>query len=315
MSLLDAWIVHFADPLGPRWRPPARRLAPQFAEELVDQAEAHGVLGALLKNFTGFENERGFAAAWQKARNHNRANAAFSALLARETDALMGELNDAGAIAVKGATFARNLYPTPSLRSFTDIDILAPDRALSRVGEVLTVRGFYLAEIHKREFKWLSRDNDRVMVEVQTDLVHPDSLHDAISLSCETIAACPYGPAALLIVAVMHGAGHQYERLQHVVDICQAARALSPAEESSFEEMVRATNGRLAAVSGLLLAGRLFDEPRCSDIARAIGSTKLRELANRLLDWTVIMSSTDRRRAFFNWRRQAFRILLRHNLP
>lgn len=316
MSLLDAWIVHCADPLGSRSVPPARRLAPRFAEELVDQAEAHGVLGALLKNFPDFAQDSGFAAAWEKARSHNRANAAFSALLARETDALMAEVNTVNAIVVKGATFARKLYPTPSLRCFSDIDILAPNDALARLGEILSDRGFYLAESHKREFKWLSRDNDRVMVEVQTDLVHPDSLHNAISLSCETIASSPYSSAAFLIIALVHGAGHQYERLQHVVDICQAARTLAPGgEESSFEKMLQATNARLAAVSGLLLAARLFDDARCRDIAREIGSTKLREFVNLLLNRTVVMSTTDSRRAIFNWRRLAFRILLRHDVP
>lgn len=315
MSLLDAWIVHCADPLGSQSPPPSRKLAPGFAEALVDQAEAHGVLGALLKNFPGFERDPGFAAARETARSRNRTNAAFSALLARETDALMPELKEVGAIVVKGATFARNLYPTPSLRCFTDIDILAPDNALSRLGEVLSDRGFYLAESHTREFKWLSRDNDRIMVEVQTDLVHPDSLHNAISLSSATIASAPYSQAAFLIVALVHAAGHQYERLQHVVDIRQAARKLSSADEASFETLVQATNARLAAVSGLLLAARLFGDARCRDIAREIGSTRLRELANFLLDRTVIMSTTDPRRAIFNWRRQAFRLLLRYDLP
>ena len=315
MSLLDAWIVHCADPLGSQSPPPSRKLAPGFAGQLVDQAEAHGVLGALLKNFPSFQQDSAFAAAREAARSRNRSNAAFSALLARETDALKPELKEVGAIVVKGATFARNLYPTTSLRCFTDIDILAPDDALSRLGEVLSDRGFYLAESHKREFKWLSRDNDRIMVEVQTDLVHPDSLHNAISLSSAAIASAPYSPAAFLIVALVHGAGHQYERLQHVVDIRQAAHNLPPADEASLETLVQATNARLAAVSGLLLAGRLFGDARCRDIAREIGSTRLRELANFLLDRTVIMSTTDPRRAIFNWRRQAFRLLLRYDLP
>lgn len=314
MSLLDAWIVYCADPLESRSPAPSGKLATQFAEQLVDQAEAHGVLGALLKNFPGFEQDPGFAAARETARNRNRANAAFSALLARETDALMAELDEVGAIVVKGSTFARNLYPIPSLRCFTDIDILAADDKLSQLGEVLSDSGFYLAESHKREFKWLSRDNDRIMVEVQTDLVHPDSLHNAISLSFATIASSPYSPAAFLIIALVHGAGHQYERLQHVVDIRQAARNLSSADESAFAELVQATNARLAAVSGLLLAGRLFDDARCRDIARGIGTTKLRELTNFLFDRTVVMSTTDRRRAIFNWRRQAFRLLLRYDL-
>jgi len=310
MSVLDAWIVHCADPLGPRSVPPRRPLPPSFAGELVEQAEAHGVLGALLQNFSGFKRDAAFAAGGETARSRNRANAAFSMLLAREADALMVDLEHVEATIVKGPVFARTLYPAPSLRCFSDIDILAAGASVPRVGEVLAAHGYYLAESHKREFKWLNRANDRIMVEVQTDLIHSENLHAAISLSYETIAASPASADTLLMIAIVHGAGHQYERLQHVVDICQAARALRPADEAGFEKLVGAANARFISIFGLLLAGRVLGEPRCYDIAQAIGSTLSHEIANVLVDRTVIMSTTDRRRATYNWRRLILRWLM-----
>jgi hypothetical protein len=312
MSLLDRWIVHCADPLGPGAPPPRRPLPLKGVGDLIDQAEAHGVLGAILQNFPPFRADPAFAAGRDAARERNRANAAFSVLLRHEADALMADLRDVPAAIVKGPVFARLLYPSPSLRCFTDIDILAAEEALPRIGEVLADRGFRLAETHKRESKWLHRDNDRVMVEVQTDLIHADSLHGIVSLPYQAIAAAPEGAAAQLMVALIHGGAHHFERLQQVVDICQAARALrDDAEQERFEAMVAAANARFIAFAGLTLAARIFGEPRCRDLAHALGPVRYRLAARLLLDRTAVMSTMDYRRMFHNWRRLDFRILIR----
>ena len=145
-------------------------------------------------------------------------------------------------------------YPSP-LRRFTDIDVLAAPEALPLIDAALADHGSRLVESHPREHKWLHRDNDSVMVEVQTDLVHADSLHDVMSLPYQAIAAAPEAAEALLLVALVHGGGHQYERLQQVVDICQAARALQGGTaERRFEEMVKAANARF--IAGLTAARR-----------------------------------------------------------
>ena len=311
MSLIDEWVAYCADPRGPHLPPPRRRLPSRYVNRLICQAEAHGVLGALLRNFPEFDSDTTFVTAREAARIRNRANAAFSLLLARETDSLIPDLNGVEATIVKGPVFARALYPVPSLRCFTDIDILASGGAVPRLGQILADRGFYLAERRKREFKWLHRDNDRVMIEVQTDLIHADTLHRSVSLSYETIAESPTGADALLIVALIHGAGHQYDRLQHLVDICQAARALKAVDEPRFEAMLERSNARFVAIFGLLLADRIFDEPRCREIAQSIGSSGWHAATNRLLDRTVIMSTTDSRRPIFKWRRLIFRWLMR----
>jgi hypothetical protein len=78
MSVIEDWIVHCADPLGPRAKPPRRPLPPECIDELVEQAEAHGVLGALLRNFPAFTNDPAFAIPRNAAVRRNRANAAFS---------------------------------------------------------------------------------------------------------------------------------------------------------------------------------------------------------------------------------------------
>lgn len=315
-STLHDWIVYCADPLGSRARPPCRPLPPERIGDLIKQAEAHGVLGALLQNFPAFSDDPEFEAGRNAARDRNRINVVFSLLLEREADALMADVRGLPVAIVKGPVFARHLYPSASLRCFTDIDMLAAPEALPRIDAALADHGFRLAESHPRECKWLHRDNDSVMVEVQTDLVHAESLHEVMSLPYQVIAAAPDAAEALLLVALVHGGGHQYERLQQVVDICQAARALQGgAGERRFEDMVQAANARFIAVAGLLLANRIFGEPRCGEIARALGPVRYRRMADLLLDRTVIMSTMDHRRARHGWRRQAFRWLIRRGGP
>ena len=88
------------------------------------------MLGAVLQNFPAFAGDPVFEAGRNAARDRNRINAAFSLLLKREADALMADVRDLPAAVVKGPVFARRLYPSPSLRCFTDIDVLAAPEAL-----------------------------------------------------------------------------------------------------------------------------------------------------------------------------------------
>src|ERR1700759_3178190 len=115
MSLLDRWIVHCSDPLGARTPAPGRPLPLDQAGKLIDMAEAHGVLGAVLQNFRAFHDDGGFAEAHASARARHRANAAFALLLSREADALAEDLKGQPAAIVKGPVFARRLYPSASL--------------------------------------------------------------------------------------------------------------------------------------------------------------------------------------------------------
>ncbi len=286
-------------------------LSPEHIDSLIDRAEAHGVLGGLLKNFTPFRTDPALEAKRNAARGRHLANTAFSMLLTREADALMADIGGLPATIVKGPVFARALYPMPALRSFTDIDILAAPESLPRLDQALAARGYRHAESSPREHKWLHSDNENLMIEIQTDLIHADSLNSVTSLPYEAIAGAPEGIASLLLVALVHGGGHQFERLQHVVDICQAARALkNSAEQRRFEDLVSATNARFIAVAGLMLAYRIFREPRCREIAKALGPVRYRGIIGLLVDRTVVMSSMDARRTWFAWRRQAFRLLI-----
>ncbi len=309
------WLVHCADPLG-ACVPPSRLPSPKAAHEMVRQAERHGVLPALLRHFP-FDQDPALAPVKADARARHRTGLGFSLVLRAQCEALMAALRGLPVTVMKGPLFAQHLYPDPQLRGFTDLDLLAAPEAVPAIAALLPQQGYWLATVDNesdpQEWKWLHRDNDALMVEVQTNLIHRSRLRALLSVTYADIAHGADQPAALLLIALVHGgAGHRYKRLQHVVDILQGARALTdPAEEVRFAALVTRTNARFPAVVGLELAGRLFDEPRCLEIAQALGPVRHASLARLLLGRTVIASTMARNGWLHGLRRMPLRPLLR----
>jgi putative nucleotidyltransferase-like protein len=310
------WLVHCADPLCRQSPPLGRALSPSQARQLVAQAEMHGVLPAVLRNFPPFQGEAAFGDVKAYALARQRPLLAYSLMLRAQLEALLPAIAGLPVIVVKGPIFARRLYPAPYLRTFTDIDLLVAPEAQRQVGQVLDAQGFRLAGAHdnaqRQEWKWVCRDNDALTIEVHTNLAHHPQLRAAISLTYRDLAEIAETPAALLTVGVVHGALDCFERLRHVVDICQAARILVTAEqERCFEILVERTGARLAAITALDLAFGLFAEPRCRELARELGPARYRTVARLLLGRSVFVSAMTSVRALHSWRRQAFRLLLK----
>jgi hypothetical protein len=310
------WLVYCADPLGRQGSPPRRSLSPQQAGELVAQAEMHGVLPAVLRNFPPFQGEAAFAEVKAHALARQRPLLAFALMLRAHLEALLPALGGLPVVVVKGPVFARSIYPAPHLRTFTDVDLLIAPEAERTVAQALEGQGFRLAasdgDVERQEWKWVRRDNDALTIEVHTNLAHHPELRAAISLAYRDLAGVAETPAALLTVALVHGALDCFERLRHVVDICQAARALVTAEqERCLETLVERTGARFAAIAGLDLAYALFAERRCLELARALGPARYRATARLLLRRPVLVSAMTSLRGVHSWRRQAFRLLLK----
>jgi hypothetical protein len=317
---VGAWLLHCADPQGSRRQPPRRLLDPSGTGELVVQAEAHGVLPAVLRNFPPFSADGAdpaFADAAADGRARYRTARAFVLMLCGEREALARGAAGLPMAVIKGPVFARTLYPEPELRTFTDIDILVPPVAEPQLAAQLMTCGYELADDAtapvRNEWKWVKRDNPTLMIEVHTDLVHAPSLRASLSLTYDDLAEDFETPAGCLMIAIVHGAfSHGFERLQHVVDVCQAARALATAEdEQRFEQLVERTGARYAAAVSLDLVGRMLAEPRCHEIAQALGPESSIRMARLLIDRSVLTTTKIRWRVIHSWRRQMFRELLK----
>ena len=316
--LVGQWLVHCADPLGPRTEAPHRLLSPREAQDFVAQADMHGVLATVLRQFPPFlASDPAFAKAKAEALTLHRSALAQALMLRTHADALVAAAN-LPVVMVKGPVFARTIYPAPSLRTFTDVDLLIAPEAEPELARLLLEAGFQLADYdrdpRRQEWKWLHRENDAVMIEVHTNLVHHPELRAAMSLSYADLAGIAETPAALLTVAAIHGALHRFERLRQVVDICQAARHVStPEEESRFELLIERSGARLAAIAGLDFAYRLLGEPRCRELARGLGPARYTALARLLIGRSAVTSSMSKARVYHSWRRQGFRELLKRS--
>ena len=315
---IASWLVYGADPARSPGRVPSRRLCADDLPVLVEQADAHGVLPAVVRALQPIVADLPDSqAAMADAAVRVRMKATHSMMLRGYADVLLGDLRDAPVTLVKGLTFARAIYPDHQLRPFTDIDLLVAPSAKARVAEVLGARGFVFAEEghdpDRREDKWLHRQNPALLVESHANMVHAPSLQGALTLSFDDLASVGADrPAAHLMVAAMHAALHQFETMRQVVDVLQASRRVAtPADEQQLAALVERTGGRLACVAGLELAWRMFREPRCRELARELAPARHARLARLLISRDVVLSMTAEERVYYTWRRQGFRELLK----
>ncbi|MFN6953259.1 MAG: nucleotidyltransferase family protein [Acetobacteraceae bacterium] len=324
-SRASAWLLHLADPQCLVPAPPG---APPWDEAgaLLEAASAHGVLPAVLRALGQASRAAGGAgaaalAAW---RERLAVQAGFGLLLSHHAARVLPALAEAGigATLVKGATFARRVYPDPGLRGFTDLDILVAQTDRARAGEVLARLGFveekpeYRGDADYAEEKWLLAADRSVMVELHGDLVHNPRLRRALHLDRAAVLAAGGGDAedaaALLLVAAVHGAtSHQFDRLQHVVDVLLLGRRAAGAVDAArLARVAEGCGARPALGVALLVAARVFGDAACATLARQIGVGAAARLGAALVSPGVVLRAPTEARGRDSWRRKALRELL-----
>jgi hypothetical protein len=329
------WLAAIADPRAAR-RPRRKALSSAEFEALLEAAAAHGVLPAAIRYFRASAPAAGTVIAEASAAQFAEAKldeleskliflTGQNLLLAHHAARIMQALAAAKlpAAIIKGPVFARRLYPRPSDRNFTDIDIMAEPGALAAIGEVMQHLGFALANNgaggHQAEFKWLLIENPSVMVEVQTDLIHSERLARGVRFGYAELMEAgdgdPENPTALLMIAAIHGAaGHQFERLQPVVDVLQAARGAAGAIDlTRLQRSAAATGTTVALHAALDLAARLFDDDDVRAIADRLRPAPWRRMRQILLSPSVVLNAQSVAAGRDSWRRRALREIILHS--
>lgn len=331
-------LIHVADPVQGATRPPVRLPGPEGLENVLTAARTHGVLPAAIRNLSSIIDSQAKssgsadAAALEDARSVLEAarlrlayQTGFQMMMSHHARRVMAGFAAAhlpGAI-VKGAAFAQWLYPEPSFRTYTDVDILVPAAHRHRTGDVMRALGFELCEFEDRkgkdyhEQKWLLGGRQEVMIEVHSNLVHSPKLRGAMSIGYEDVCAAGNedcaDATALLFVAATHGAiGHQLDRLQHLVDVMQAARGVAgPIDAARLARVCRRCGVTLAVAGALELAGKTFGEPSCLRLARQLLPSPIARLPGQLLSPELVVRGQSLARARGSWRRNLFRQALR----
>ena len=327
------WLTWLADPT-PIHKPPRADINANELSRLLDAAELHGVLATCLANLKRPEaahcgshsdtaGRRASIIAAKSVRSIERLSVQM--LLWHHGKAVQKSLTEQKLpfIPVKGQTFAERLYPNPTFRGYTDIDLLIPIAARAAVGDVLGSHGFELHAMDYRkgadyfEDKWIVHADQQVLIEVHCDLVHNPRLRRSFWLRYEDVLEAGNGngadPAALLLVAAAHGsASHQFDRLQHVVDVLQSARRIAgPIDVERLKTVASRCGLLFAVIAALDLAGRMFDDPSCRSLLGELAPRRFERAASRLLSPKLVIGAQSEHRFLASWRRKIFRQTLR----
>lgn len=322
-------LLAFADP---QHETAVARSAPRL-EALLANAEFHGVLPIMLRKLStqgeaALPADSRLGARLAELRHGQMMATGQSMLLQYHGERVMRSLAESGipARVVKGPVFARRLYRHPSDRPFTDIDILVTPEHLPRTVPIMEAAGFRLASdmadsLKLQEFKWLARDNESLMVELQGNLVHDTGMRRRLSLGFEELGRIDGDdrdtPAALLAIAIVHAAGgHKFHRLQLCVDVLQGVRSLGgPADEERLLWAARLAGIELELATVLDVTGRLFGEERALAISARIQGGVGLMIARRLITPRTLLDVASSEKTGSRLRRDMFRWVQRLTRP
>lgn len=311
---LDTLLCSLADPEAAVVAVPAETVDP-----LLKLARDHNVLPVVTRKLATQHATAALAAAQGELRllvglsMHLRG-------IAAKVDRYIAD-KQLGAVIVKGPVFARQLYPTPSDRPFTDIDIMVAPSARAPIGELLTGLGYQLFlkplldhTEQNQEEKWIQPDMDALLIEVHGNLVHYQGLRRRISFGYAEFMSSGRGDVSAglpqFFVAVVHAAlGHKFHQLRLLVDVLQAWRHLTSDEVAALPDMARQLGLALEARLCLELIAELFDLPAANAAADRIAGGSASRLATHLVDGATVLAAPS---AFFSKvRRHSFRGLQR----
>lgn len=321
LSKLQAqWLVDASIPQHDRTTTPIWENSDDPAD-ILTAAELHGVLPSVLKHLktSGLNEGRYSSFKEVQARRAEQLGweMALSAQGLRAYDALKKSGLDA--IIIKGGTHARRLYRTPADRTFTDVDILVPASQRLAANEIMERTGFkpfshdYRLDKDYSEDVWMSPHSEDMNVEIHTNLAHNPKLRAAVSVSYETVLEAGNGDAenatALLFVSATHTAlSHQYDRLQHLVDIYQSVSGYAGSiDVPQLKETALKSGAYSIIVSALLITGRVFNDEKCFQTVKQMQAGFLQSAPARLITQRTITDARSEKRSSLSWRRKLYR--------
>jgi|GEM_PF-333384 len=334
-SLIGNWMVALSDPVVSR-AVPAEKLAADDVTLLAQASTLHGVRPIVFRNIEGLVSREGIARVVKDSEAKNMLNAVLAeererrneqakaeALLSRLGDRIESALaeKDIRAIRAKGDVFARCLYPISADRPFGDIDILVRPGDLDRTKPVVRALGFRLDfsrlkdGLEYRLDKWVLERDHTVEIEIQANLIHSRKIGSAVGLTFDELLAAgdgdPEAPAALLIVGAVHGAAvHQFDRLQHVIDVLQGVR--NAGEKIDVAQVRRAAQRAGATASlqtALDLTADIYGDADSRVLADQLNAP-WRSLRRKLVTLDVILRARSVAKRRDSWRRRMLRLLI-----
>ena len=283
-------------------------LAEESLEPLKEAAWSEGVVvlvGDRLARVPGVP-----AAVRELCLDWSRGQAAAELGRRARLQAVLARLEEAGipTLVLKGAALAQWLYPRPSLREFSDVDLLFANRAdAERAGDALAALGYampYRAGRFRHELLCRSADG-RLDLDLHWRLIEwpaLDALPDFDALWSGRIPLPGLGEAAFglgaphaLLHACVHRASNLTaglgDRLKWLYDLHLLAEALdASAAWGRFVEVARRAQACGICAEGLAASAGLFGTVVPEDVTWALEQGRGAEPvdARRLQDWGYV---------------------------
>ncbi|MFO0982774.1 MAG: nucleotidyltransferase family protein [Planctomycetota bacterium] len=212
-------------------------------------------------------------------------NAQRNLHLARELGAIVALLAAHGidSIPFKGPVLTQAAYGSLALRQFQDLDILVRVHQLARAKQLLMARGYRVPHAAARpegshECR-LEHERTLVLIELHWRLTPrhwPFDLDLEIlwqrsqpcTLAGQQMLQLP--PPENLVVLCVHGAKHQWSRLDWVCCVAELLRAHPEVDWRRVQELARSSNSERVLYLGLALARELLDAVLPVSIVRAV---------------------------------------------
>ena len=324
-------LLALADPRGPA---ETAGPAPSAAKLrwLLELADRHGVLAIVMENFKQLaarqngqsQSYQPEPAAWNWALEKMRLRTGLSLALRLQARELTAKMRAAGlpVVVLKGSDFADRLYAHPSLRPFTDVDLLIPEKVLAETRRVFDELGYQPVTVPMKhqtgygEESWRRAGRAGGTVEIHWNLVNSPSLRRGVSVTYEDLQLETHrgdvrpSAAATLLIAAVHGvASHGVDRLQLLGDLVQAVRgAAGLVDETWLVQAVSKTGAARAVATALALAHKVYGEPACRNLMRRLGIERKAWPGALLLTRGVVLRAHAKRDSF---RRQLLREFLK----
>lgn len=196
---------------------------------------------------------------------------------------------------LKGAALSMLLHGNPSQRATGDIDLLVPVGLFKAAAELLLELGYAVdtdgpplevldaGNRHIRDLTFVGHGQrielHRRLYELSTRL--PDDFETLWSQRAElalgSVKIATLGPAHLALYLLVHGHGHDWERLRWLVDLALLLR--QPGAVAMLREQARQFRVERACAQALALIGHLFGPQPDMPPVRSVPARPLRQMS------------------------------------
>jgi len=309
LATQTCWLTALADPEGELCVPD--RIPPRpWWDGLEECGAFHGILPAVRSNLARLAAQRQELDALakpilQQLDRPLRLQAAVQLMLRADLKKIQQEAAGCGLpiAAIKGPAAADDLYPSPALRVFTDLDLLVQPQSYEAASDMLREMGYEPIVEHRLRhgepygqaaFRRLQAGLD-LRVELHQDVVNSPAVRRGVSVGYADLRPGDDGSLSLeahLIVAAVHGAtSHQFDRLKFLVDVWQIVRKGAKALDIvRLRQLVECTGAQRSLAMACRLTQSVFRCAAAKDVAEQVG-VEVAGLDRLLLSRSVVLPS------------------------